>query len=668
MTERVDPESLDEIKSLTVTQKLKDFVTSAAHISEEEKSNRSWWERQIDKYVALRYGIRNTKNFPWPNCADYVVPQIDTDINRLKPSYVNLLNVSPIVSFEGYGPEDQEPARKREILFDWRMKTRVKYFEPYVLGIDHMLEQGVTVFKVTWKYSTRTYTRNIDLSELSEHILSAIYDAIVTDEILAQIITEEFMIDTSFEENQKEIQKAVKDFRAGKTEFELTLVEERDNQPELTACNLREDLVIPVNCTDIHEAAFIDYKFPSCKNDIKIAMRDGRYEEYSDEEIDRWVSGSPAYKESHYPNANPITRKNTDEIVLHEHCVWYDVNDDGIMEKCIVTYPDNDPTKILRFIELPYEHGQWPYNLVKREINDEGIYSSRSIGQLDEDFQNGISAALNQAIDNGTIVNTPTVVTRRNSVQNIKNLRFVPGQTVETNGPTTDYEVRQNVNASQNTLFQQAQYLKSWADQRVGNLTAGLTSPINMPGQGQQGQKTAREINEIGSVQSQVQSLDLQVFQMQMADVYYQIDALYDQFGNDEEEVAITGQPQMRISRAEIQGKFNIIPNGKLDNSNPELRAAKTFKLLQAFINDPDIKQDELKKLFLMDFDVKLVSRLFKTPQEKQAEMQAQMVAQEQAKQEAIQTQLGLKVASDNLEVRKAAMLAPIEGAKYKEG
>ncbi len=668
MVKNEDPENLDNIKSLAITDKLKEFVTTVSQISEEEKANRAWWEQQVDKYIQLRYGIRPVKTFPWPNCANYVVPQIDTDINRLKPSYVNLLNVSPIVSFEGYGPEDQEPARLRECLFDWRMKTRVKYFNPYVLGIDHMLEQGAVIFKVTWKYSTRTYQKMIDLSELPEQVLEALYDTRMDDAMLSRILTEEFMIDVSFEENQAEIERVIGEFRDGKSEFELTLVEEKDNQAQLTACNIREDLVIPVNCTDVHEAAFIDYKFPSCKNDIKIAMRDGRYENYSDEEIDKWISGSPVDKNKIHSTTSPVTQQNTDEIILHEHCVWYDVNDDGIMEKCIATYPDEDPTKVLRFIELPYEHGQWPYNLVKRELNDEGVYSSRSIGQLDEDFQNGISSALNQAIDNGTIVNTPTVVSRRNTVSNVKNLRYVPGQHVETNGPTTDYEIRQNVNASQNTLFQQAQYLKSWADQRVGNISAGLTSPVNMPGQGQQGQKTAREINEIGNLQSQVQSLDLQVFQMQMADVYYQIDALYEQFGDDDEEVAVTGQPSKRISRKEVQGKFNIVPNGNLENSNPELRAAKTFKLLQALINDPDIKQDELKRMFLADYDVKLISKLMKTPEEKQAEQQAAMVAAQQTKGEAIQTQLGLKVATDNLEVRKAAMMVPFEGAKYKEG
>ena len=69
-----------------------------------------------------------------------------------------------------------------------------------------------------------------------------------------------------------------------------------------------------------------------------------------------------------------------------------------------------------------------------------------------------------------------------------------------------------------------------------------------------------------------------------------------------------------------------------------------------------------------MDYDVKLINRLFKTPEEKQREMQMMMQQQQASKQDAIQTQLGLKLAGDNMEIRKAAILAPIEGKKYAEG
>ena len=77
-------------------------------------------------------------------------------------------------------------------------------------------------------------------------------------------------------------------------------------------------------------------------------------------------------------------------------------------------------------------------------------------------------------------------------------------------------KVEQNGNSSQGFLFQSAQYFKAWSDQRTGNLSSGITSPNNIPGESATGQKTAKEIGLVEQLQSEVQSLDLQVFQRQI--------------------------------------------------------------------------------------------------------------------------------------------------------
>jgi hypothetical protein len=266
------------------------------------------------------------------------------------------------------------------------------------------------------------------------------------------------------------------------------------------------------------------------------------------------------------------------------------------------------------------------------------VFESRGYGALGEDFQNAITAFVNQSVDNGTIVNTPRTKYKRGSIANIRNIRYVPGEALEVLTNLDDVKIEQGGNSSQAFLFQSAQYFKSWSDQRTGNLTSGLSAPNN-PG--------------------------LQVFQSQMANVYYQIDSLYEQFGSDEEEILITGEKPIKVSRQEIQGKFNIVPNGKLDNSNPQLRAAKAFNLMRVFLNDPMINQREFKEHYLVESDVRLAKILLKSPEQLAQEAKQQMMQQQQVKAESIQTQLGIKQAADNLEIRKAAILAPIEGRKY---
>lgn len=662
------PESLDDINALKASDELRDFAESLNKDIEEARTDRSDWNNRQDEYTRKRYGIRYKKSFPWVGAANFVLPQIDSDINRLKPAYVNLaFGVSPIVNFEPYGPEDIEPAKKRECLFDWRMRTQVRFFKEYCLGIDYMLQRGFKIYKIFWKYETRKYTKFLDLSEVDPQIVDAIFMPEVTDEVLAQIIAEQMRPDMSIQENVDAIKNAVSEFREGKTKFELEFVEKSENRPDVKACDPRQDITFPIGTTDIQKAQFIDYKFWISKNDLKIAMENGKYDKFEDFEIDSW--GTKSYQLSTADTLKAVrdgvtlNKKQNDLILCHEVCTWYDIDGDGIDERVILTYPDSNPSALLRFIENPYDHGQFPYVVVRRELNDAEIMSSRGIPALDDDFQTGISTLFNQDIDAGTISTTPTIVARKNSVKNLRNLRYVPGQVIETDNGAGDYSVVQNQNLGQGGRFNNMQYLKAWANDRIGNLTAATSQINNRPGQGQQGQKTATEVSEISSAAGQLQAMDLQVFQQQMQDVYYQIDALYDQFGDDEVTFMITNEKPVHMTRQEIQGKFNMVPNGRLDNSNPVLRSNKALAIYDRFSQNPYVKPYELTKMTLDELDYKVSKLILKSPEQmvQETAQQEQMKAHMEASE--LQKQLGIRRISDALELKQSQDMAKI-GAK----
>lgn len=660
------PEALDKTNSFKITESIKDRITSLASEIEDAKSQRSLWEKRQDDYYRKRYGLRKHRNFPWPGYPNYVLPLIDSDIAQAKPSYVNAAyGVFPIVTFDPFGPEDIDPARKRELLLDYRIKNKMDFFEPYVIGIDKMLQTGFVVFKVIWKYSTRKYTEFFSLDELPQQVIDALYAPETTDVMLKKVLQEELSVDLDFEENDKALDKAIKEFREGETEFEIKLLEKEHNKPELIVCDPKEDIVVPQDTTNIQDARWIDFKFFSTINDIKIAMRDGKYQEYSDEEILSWAGKDVNQSSQKFFREGILQDHVSDELVLlHETCVWYDIDGDGILERCIATYPDNNPEMVLRFIELPYEHGMWPYVQIEREFVDTGFYSSRGIPALDDDFQTGISASFNNDLANQLIVNTPYVKYLKNAVTNVRNRKFIPGESVEVKD-MNGYSVEQTVNASQGTFMVTQQQLKNWAQERIGNQSRSLTNLTNTPGQGQQGKKTAREVEEISHISSQSQSLDITVFQMQMKWVYYQIDALYNQFGQ-EEEFVMTNEEPIKVSRREIQGKFNMTPTGKLENSNPIQRAQKSILLYQAFRGDPDIRQDELKKFVIQDnYDAKVAKRLMISPEEKAQIQQQSALMQEQAKQKAIQEAVQFKRVGNLVDLEKEAGMASIHGRKF---
>lgn len=663
-----DPENLEDLKEIKLTEDALAFVDGVAKLSAEEKTKRGTWEQRIDSLTKKRYGIRGKKNFPWVGSANFVLPQIDTDINRLKPAYINMaFGVSPVVTYEPFGPEDVEPAKKRELLFDWRMRTQVKFFKPYCLATDYMLNNGFTLFKTGWKFELNYYCKKLDLADLDQQILDALYMPEVDDATLGQIIAEEMLPDTSLQENIDEIKRVVAEFREGKTKFEFNFVEKKANHAEAIALNPRTDVIFPVDTCDIQEADFICHRYTMTKSQVKALMKTGKFRKYDDAEIDQWGGGNDYgnstadYLKALRDGTSNYYTKDTNDILIDEIDTWYDVNGDGIDERVRICIPNNNPRSVLFFIENPYDHGQFPYVVVRREFNDAEIMSSRGIAQLDDDFQTGISTLFNQDIDAGTISTTPTIVARKNSVKNLRNLRYVPGQVVETENGAADYQVTQNPNLGQSARFANMQYLKAWANDRVGNMQAALSSSNNMPGASQIGTKTAKEVSAIAAMSSQNTAMDLLVFQNQMADLYYQLDSLYYQFGDEVEELAITGQRPVRITRQEIQGRFNIVPNGKVNDADPTARSAQAQGLFQLLANDPFIRQDKLRKLFLDSADYRVSQILLKTPEEMNQAMQAQTMTEN----DKLKVALNMQKAKNMLEVEKAAMLTPIEGRKY---
>lgn len=663
-----DPENLQDMKEVKLSEDAYTFVEKISKCANEEKQKRGTWEQRIDNLTKKRYSIRGKKNFPWVGSANFMLPQIDTDINRLKPAYINMaFGVSPIVTYEPFGPEDIEPATKREQLFDWRMRTQVKFFKPYCLGVDYLLHNGYTLFKTGWKFELGYYCKKLDLADLDQQILDAIYMPEVDDNTLGQIIAEEMLPDLTLQENVDEIKRVVAEFREGKTKFELSFVEKTVNRADVQALNPRTDVIFPINTCDIQDADFVECRYPMSRNEIKRRMKSKKFKKYDDYEIDKWAgavdsSNSTAdYLKNLRDGVSVYQQKEDNEILLCEVDTWFDVNDDGVDERVRICYPLNNPRNILYFIENPYDHGQFPYVVIRRELNDAEIVSSRGIPALDDDFQTGITTLFNQDIDAGTISTTPTVVARKNSVKNLRNLRYVPGQVVETENGSADYQVTSNPNMGQSSRFANMQYLKSWANDRVGNMQAALSSSNNMPGATQVGTKTAKEVSAIAAMTSQNTAMDLIVFQNQMADLYYQLDSLYYQFGDETEEIAITGQPPARITRTEIQGKFNIIPNGKINDADPTARASQAQALFQMLVNDPFVRQDKLRKQFLDSYDIKMSQILLKTPQEMQQDAMGQM----KAENDKLGVALNMQKAKNLLEVQKASMLTPIEGRKY---
>lgn len=658
------PESLENVNAIEIDGELKEFVNLHHKNVMEAQTDKEMWDAQDVEYYKKRFGIRSTATFPWDGAANFVLPLINSDINKQKPHYLNLVKASPIVTYEPFGPEDVDAARKREKLYDWRLKHRMDFMRPYTIGLDKMLQSGWVVFKIVWSYETRNYTEFLEIEDLNPQVKEALYDDRLTDDGLKLIFEQEFRPDMSFEENVEAIEEAVQKFRNGETSINVLLTEKAKDEPMIVVCDPRTDVIVPKDTMFIEDARFIAYPFWVTKNDLKIAMRDRKYEEYSDNDIDSWAGkgskdtvGGQSIKglREGIPNAEDV---DDDLVLLWETCLWYDINGDGIKERCISTYPDADPEAVLRFIENPYDHGEWPYKQIRRELIDMSFFSSRGIPALDQDFQDGISTAFNQSINAQTITNAPMLLYRRNAGINARNFKFVPGEAHGVENPQVDVNILQTPNLNQGNFLETQRVLKSWAQENIGQVQFGNAGENNFRGNS----RSATEIAVASQFQDANVSFDLQVFQMQMVGVHAQIDSLWNQFGPEEEYLIMTGEQEQKISRREIQGKFNIVPNGRFDNTNPVIRQQLAVQNMQAGINDPWVNQYELRKDFFDSQNPTTTKRLVKTPEQ----MQKEALAAQQRELELIQTKMESEEFKSQLKNREQVIKTEMEFNKEK--
>ena len=121
-----------------------------AEILDALKGRGLWELRQATWYDMRNDGLRR-RNKPWPNAADMHYPLADTQIEKLKPAYVQQLfstdTIATFTSLQAGAQRYQSAAAQR---FDYELKQCTNFEEEVTIAIDRMLQAGKCVVKVWW--------------------------------------------------------------------------------------------------------------------------------------------------------------------------------------------------------------------------------------------------------------------------------------------------------------------------------------------------------------------------------------------------------------------------------------------------------------------------------------------------------------------------------------
>jgi hypothetical protein len=340
---------------------------------------------------------------------------------------------------------------------------------------------------------------------------------------------------------------------------------------------------------DLQDAERLTEIFPDTINEMRQKARTGWYDKEAVEKVIKQIqadedspsadnSGSDSAKSDFSQLDNErrqregITATERAGIIENKevYCM-YDIDGDGVKERCLLIY--NPATKIrLRFMEFPYEHGQWPYVQIRNEETDGRFHSPRGIGEILNDIDDMITQNHRNKLNAMQIGNSPTFKYRLGSNINPGNMQWTPGQFYPVMN-MGDFEQVQ-VNVKDFSFDNEEGQLRFWSEGLLGSFDAAFREQRSES-------RTATEVAAIEGVQQSAQSLKIARFQRDMKKVYHQIWSLWMQYGPSRFTVATSNGELKQFSKFEIDGRFDLVPVGTIGNTNPQGEFVKAQQRFQ---------------------------------------------------------------------------------------
>jgi hypothetical protein len=322
--------------------------------------------------------------------------------------------------------------------------------------------------------------------------------------MLMKMLIDHLQIDISDNvrtENLKELERVAKEIHAGAENVKFTVCDVTKNYPDADICMDERIYVGTDSGYDPQGCQYIIHEFFMPMDTVKKNAQIKGWDTSSVEEV--WSKKNVNINDKNIQMSKDlregITRlQNGDELVKIWECYcWYDINNDGEKEKCVVTMAA-DFQKILRKSTLPFYNAKWPFIKLFYELTDDRWFSHRGIPEIIEDIVKEIDIQHMQKIDNQTIRNTPMFLYRAGMVNN-KVVQFIFGQGLPVSGMTPLQDVMQPVNNANSQVefsYEREQMLlESKIEELVGQVDFTLQSMINK-----------RQPRTLGEVQLQTQN------------------------------------------------------------------------------------------------------------------------------------------------------------------
>jgi len=535
--------------------------------------------------------IKKTKNFPFVGCANIRMPTIETKLRKLKSSIINVIfGLRPVIQAVPSPSGNWQTAMKIEKFIDHLVMDIIGLKPKAVIGVDQAIEKGFYILKPYWRTEIINRIEEIDLDDVSVNEVMQLIDPNATTDMIIAGIGKKYDVDLSSwveKDNREAVLEAAQKILSGEDKVKMKVQDVIYNAPDVSLCP-PENIYVPTDAGyDPQSCYYIIHEFQMSFEQVKTngEVKDWDLGEIADIED---IASSDIQKDIDLEKdlREGLTQlEENGKITIWEFYGWWDINNDGVREKCVITIaPDFD--KVLRKITLPFYSGKFPFVKLFYELTDDRWFSHRGMAELIEDVVKEIDIQHMQKLDQMTIRNAPMYVHRAGMI-NKSAVQFIFGQSLPVSGMQSLNDIIAPISSNNSQIefsYEREQMLlEAKIEELIGQQDFTLQSMINK-----------RQPRTLGEVQLQYQnmqmvfSLDSELFRLNFEQLFNWIWELWCQYGDDQYEFAYFGQngwEKIRLTKEETQGKYKITVRGNDQNTNPQVRVQKAQMIMAGMGN-----------------------------------------------------------------------------------
>ena len=626
MPSEIEPQEKTETLSPENSARHEFILKLAEKVRQDDQDRQVWKDKQVVAYNA-RLGLRRRTNRPYPGAAEVPIPITDKFITKLKSMFVSvatLMKKQVVVTLddgEAITPETKASAERIERALNNLVKKRdFGWAKKVTLFVDYFLENGHAIFKVIEKFHSKTINRTINVEDNYSKEDIKMLKALKKDE-LRQILAQREEMDLNNEDDIKQIDKAISQFKAGSKNLSFIKREIYSEPTVIPERGLR--IIVPSSGTETQ-------RLPRICHDMWMG-----YEELLK------LAKNKIYDLATVKSLNPDGGTNDDTLTntswaLSEGVSTLDVRG-GLFnvrecqtwyksEKWVFTWveqageesgKDGQPNKSIRILQelpLPYDHGMWTYVKHDYELKNTRWYSSRGVPEKIRGLHQTIEKMYNARLIRDELNNAPMWRVSKQLGMAGDEIRMRPGQVLQ--GEAGEIEMLNKgitTDVSSERLEQQA---KAYAEEYLSITDFSNRSAVN-----QGSARTATEIQAINQSSTRQVNMDISLFLDTLSEVANHMYLIVKQSVTRPTKVG-----GVLLTPEDFLTKVIVSWSGSLDATDSQMQMGKAIQRMELVMKygqpvgvvTPTNVYNMLQDFIDKDPDVDVASRFITTPEDVQ--------------------------------------------------